>query len=178
MRDDKKKEIKIRNLAMGDVPSVARIRIDGWRKAYGGIVDGEYLNSLDVEEQAQKFVKCVGSDNFIVAIMDGEVVGFCRFLYDNSFSPNIDYVDCELTAIYVRPDLNGKGIGAEMFNDVVKKFKNRNKTNMIVWCLADNTDSIEFYKHIGGEIKEEKIVQIGDKNYKEVGIVYNLAKLE
>ena len=27
---------------------------------------------------------------------------------------------------------------------------------------------------MGGEIKESKIAQIGDKNYKEVGIVYNV----
>mgnify|MGYP003290883550 CR=1 FL=1 len=130
MRDDEKKEIKIRELAIDDVSSVAQIKVDGWRKAYNEIIDDEYLASLDVEEQAQKFVKCVGSDNFNVAMMDGEVVGFCRFLYDNSFSPNIDYVDCELTAIYVRPDLKGKGIGAEMFKDVVKKFKNRNKNGI------------------------------------------------
>lgn len=173
-----KKEIIIRSLVADDVPSVARIRVDGWRKAYSGVVDDEYLNSLDVEEQARKFEKCIGSDNFIVAIMDGEVVGFCRFLYDNSFSPNIGYVNCELTAIYVRPDLKGRGVGAKMFKDVVKKFKNKNKTTMIIWCLADNADSIAFYKHMGGEIKEEKIVQIGDKDYREVGIVYNLEKLE
>jgi hypothetical protein len=27
---------------------------------------------------------------------------------------------------------------------------------------------------MGGEIKESKIAQIGDKNYEEVGIVYNV----
>ena len=178
MGDSKEKEIEIRNLTIEDVPSAAQIRVDGWRKAYNGIVDDEYLDSLNVEEQEQIFLKCVGSDNFIVAIMDGGVVGFCRFLYDNSFSPNIDYVDCELMAIYARPDLKGKGIGVKMFKEVVKRFKNRNKTTMIIWCLADNVDSIGFYKHLGGEIKEEKLLQIGDKEYKEVGIVYNLQELK
>ena len=174
MGDGKKKKVEIRNLTIDDVPGAARIRVDGWRRAYDGIVDNEYLNSLDVEEQAQIFLKCVGSDNFIVAIMDGEVVGFCRFLFDNSFSPNINYVDCELMAIYTRPDLKGRGIGAKMFKDVVKRFKDKNKTTMIVWCLADNADSIEFYKHMGGEIKEEKMTRIGDREYREVGIVYKI----
>lgn len=167
-------QIEIRNLTVDDVAGAAQIKVDGWKEAYKGIIDDEFLNSLDVKPQIQQFAECVGSDNFIVAVLDGEVVGFCRFVYDNSLSPNIDYIDCELTAIYVRPDMKGQGIGSKMFKEVVKRFKGKNKTTMILWCLADNVSSVGFYKHMGGEIKEEKTVQLGDKNYKEVGIVYNI----
>ena len=169
----KENQIEIRNLTANDVLGVAQIKVDGWRTAYKGIMDDEFLNSLDVETQAQQFAECVGSNNFIVAILNGEVVGFCRFIYDNSLSPNIDYADCELTAIYVRPDLKNQGIGTRMFKEVVKRFKDKNKTTMILWCLADNVNSVEFYKHMGGEIKEERMVDVGDKQYKEVGIVYD-----
>ena len=122
----KENQIEIRNLTANDVLGVAQIKVDGWRTAYKGIMDDEFLNSLDVETQAQQFAECVGSNNFIVAILNGEVVGFCRFIYDNSLSPNIDYADCELTAIYVRPDLKNQGIGTKMFKEVVKRFKDKN----------------------------------------------------
>ncbi len=174
MDNNGRKEIKIRRLAMDDVSSAARIVVDGWKEAYSGIIDDDYLNSLNVEEKIRIFTKYVDKDNFVVAIMDGEVVGFCRFIYDNSFSPNIDYIDCELMAIYVRPDLKSRGIGATMFKDVAKRLRKKNRATMLVWCLADNVDSIEFYKHMGGEIKAERLIQIGDKNYKEVGLVYDL----
>ena len=48
---------------------------------------------------------------------------------------------------------------------------------MILWCLADNINSINFYKHMGGEIQETKQATIGNKNYEEVGIVYNVKEL-
>lgn len=170
-------KIMIRTLTTEDVLSAAEIRVSGWKNAYKGIIDDEHLDSLSIEEQTKKFEKCVGNDNFIVAIYDGKVVGFCRFVYDNSFSPNIDYVDCELTAIYVHPDFKGKGIGSKLFQYVLDRFNNQNKTTMILWCLADNINSIKFYKHMGGDIKEKKQAIIGNKNYEEVGIVYNVKEL-
>lgn len=170
-------EIIIRALTAEDALGAAEIRVNGWKSAYKGIVDDEHLDSLSIEEQTKKFEKSVNSDNFVVAIQDGKVVGFCRFVYDNLFSPNIDYVDCELTAIYVHPDFKGKGIGTKLFQYVLDRFNNQNKATMILWCLADNINSIKFYKHMGGEIKETKQATIGNKNYEEVGIIYNVKEL-
>lgn len=170
-------DIIIRPLTADDVYGAAEIRINGWKEAYRGIIDDSHLDTLNIEEQIKKIEKSIGNENFIVAIENEKVVGFCRFVYDNSFSNNIDYVDCELTAIYVHPDYKGKGIGTKMFKYVLDKFNNQNKTSMILWCLADNIKSINFYKHMGGEIRESKIAQIGNNNYKEVGIVYNVKEL-
>ena len=167
----------IRTLTAADVLGAAEIRVNGWKSAYKGIIDDEHLDSLSIEEQTKKFEKCIGDDNFIVAIQDGKVEGFCRFVYDNSFSPNVDYVDCELTAIYVHPDFKGKGIGTKLFQYVLDQFNNQNKTTMILWCLAANINSIYFYKHMGGEIKKTKLATIGNKNYEEVGIVYKVNEL-
>lgn len=170
-------EIIIRPLSNEDVVGAANIKINGWNSAYKGIIDENHLNSLDLDVQIKKFEKCVGDNNFIVAIKNNEVVGFCRFVFNNSLSPNIDYIDCELSAIYVHPELKGNGIGTKMFNYVLNEFDNNNKEKMILWCLQDNINSIEFYKHMGGIIKEIKSVLIGDKEYREVGIVYNIKEL-
>ena len=170
-------DIIIRTLTEEDVYGAAEVRINGWKVAYKNIIDDDYLNSLSILNQVKKFNECVGNDNFIVAVLNNKVLGFCRFVYDNFFSDNLSYVDCELTAIYVHPDYKGKGIGTKMFNYVIDKFKSNNKSTMILWCLADNNNSINFYKHMGGEIKESKITQIGDKDYEEVGIIYDLKKV-
>lgn len=170
-------KIVIRPLTSDDVVGAAEIRVNGWKNAYKGIVADEHLNFLNIEDQIIKFEKCVDSDNFIVAVESEKVLGFCRFVYDNSFSSNIDYVDCELTAIYVHPDFKGKGNGTKLFEYVLDNFNKQGKSTMILWCLADNINSINFYKHMGGEIRESKEATIGDKNYKEVGIVYNVKEL-
>lgn len=170
-------QITIRPMTVNDVLGAAEIRVDGWKKTYKGIIDDKHLDSLSIEEQAKKFEKLVGNDNFIVAIHDEKVVGFCRFVYDNSFSSDLDYVDCELSAIYVHPDLKGKGIGTKLFDYVLERFNSQNKNTMILWCLADNVDSINFYKHMGGHIIESKQATIGNKNYEELGFVYNIKEL-
>jgi hypothetical protein len=48
---------------------------------------------------------------------------------------------------------------------------------MIIWCLADNKKSINFYKHMGGLMKEKKQSTIGNKDYEEVGFIYNVKEL-
>ena len=170
-------DIIIRPLTKKDVAGVAEIKVNGWKTAYKGIIDDGYLNKLNIEEYKKIFNNYVGDDNFVVAILNEKVVGFCRFTCDTSSLSNIDYIDCELTAIYVHPNFKGRGIGTKMFEYVVDKFSNQNKNSMILWCLTDNVKSIEFYKHMGGEVREVKIAQIGDKSYKEVGFVYNIKEL-
>ncbi len=83
-------------------------------------------------------------------------------------------IDCEITALYVKPDLKYNGIGTKLFKYVIDEFKNKNKTKMIIWCLKDNEPSKKFYTKMGGKIVKEKIMEIGDKNYLEVGFEYNI----
>ena len=102
-----------------------------------------------------------------------KVVGFCRF----EFSSELDNIDCELIAIYVHPKFKRYGIGTKMFDYVLNEFYIHGKKQMILWCLADNINSINFYKAMGGQIKEYKSVLIGEKNYEELGFVYNVKEL-
>jgi len=162
-------DIIIRNVRKEDLPSVVDIQIKGWQVAYKGIVDDTYLTNLSNERETRiaKMEKNYMTNGFIVAELDNEVVGFCRFIFDNSFSPEIDGVDCELCAIYVRPDMKYSGIGTKMFSYVVNEFKKKNKSKMVLWCLKDNEPSKKFYEKMGGKIIKDKDVEIGDKHYKE-----------
>ena len=44
-------DIKIRNVKKEVLMQVAEIVVNGWKTAYKGIIDGEYLDSLNVEEK-------------------------------------------------------------------------------------------------------------------------------
>lgn len=168
-------DLIIRPLTKDDVAGAAEIKVNGWKTAYKGIIDDSVLNGLSYENYKIMFENFVGDETFLVAVLDGKVVGYCR--YSNESSSSLSYVDCELVAIYVHPNFKGKGIGTKMFNYVINLFNNQNKDNMILWCLEDNIDSLRFYENMGGEIQDTKVAQIGDKNYKELGIVYNIKKL-
>lgn len=164
------KDIIIRTIKEEDLPAVVDIGIAGWRTAYQGIIDSNYLNQMNHDDQLKKKRKNYKDNSFIVAELDGQVVGFCRYRDTSPFSE----ADCELTAIYVKPDKKRNGIGRKLFEYVTNDFKHLGKTKMILWCLKENAPSRAFYETMGGTIVAEESVQIGDKEYLEVGFLYSL----
>lgn len=90
------KEVIIRNIEEKDIPSVVDIQINGWRTAYKGIIDDSVLDSMNKNERIEKIKKRYKEDGFIVAELNNEVVGFCRYADSNKFTPDILEIDCEL----------------------------------------------------------------------------------
>lgn len=166
--------IIIRSIKEKDIPRVVDIQIDGWKTAYKGIIDDSILNSMNRDKKIEKRNKDYKDNGFIVAESDKEVVGFCRYIDSNKFTQDILDIDCELLALYVKPELKYNGIGTKLFQFVIDEFKSKNKTKMILWCLKDNDPSKEFYKKMGGEIIKERVIEIEKQNYWEVGFVYNI----
>lgn len=166
--------IKIRNIEEKDIPSVVDIKISGWQVAYKGIIEDNILNSMNREKIIEKLKNNYKENGFIVAELNNEIVGFCSYIDNNKFTPDITYIDCELSALYVKPNLKYNGIGTKLFQFVTNEFKNKNKTKMILWCLKDNEPSKKFYTKMGGEIIKERIIEIGQKSYYEVGFMYNI----
>ena len=166
--------IIIRNIEEKDIPSVVDIQIDGWKSAYKGIVDNNILNSMNRNERIEKRKNDYKQNGFIVAELNNQIVGFCRYIDSNKFTPNISNIDCELLALYVKPNLKYNGIGTKLFQFVINEFKSKNKTKMILWCLKNNEPSKKFYAKMGGKIIKERTIEIGEKEYLEVGFEYNI----
>lgn len=166
--------IIIRNIEKDDIPSVVDIQISGWKTAYKGIVDDAFLNSLSKSKKIEQRNKDYKQNGFIVAQSGDEIVGFCRYIDNNSHTPNMSDIDCEISALYVKPNCKYMGIGTKLFNYVINEFRKKNKTQMILWCLKDNEPSKKFYTKMGGKIAKEKTIEIGDKSYLEVGFKYDI----
>ncbi len=95
-------DIKIRNVKEEDIEHIVDIKIDGWKTAYKGIISDEYLNNMNRNFEIDKRKKDYKENGFIVAILNDEVVGFCRYIDSNKFSIEYEDVDCELGALYVK----------------------------------------------------------------------------
>ena len=167
-------KIIIRNIKEKDIESVVNIQIEGWRTAYKGIVDDEFLNSMNKNERIMKRKADYKENGFIVAEIKSEIVGFCRYIDNNNCSPEIRNADCELIAIYVKPKFKYKGIGTKLVDYVKEEFRKKDKTKMVIWCLKDNEPSKKFYSKVGGKIVKERKITIGEKEYQEVCFEYIL----
>ena len=86
--------IIIRNIEEKDIPSVVDIQISGWKVAYKGIIDDNTLNSMNRNERIEKRRKDYKENGFIVAELNNEVVGFCRYVDSNKFTQDMSVPDC------------------------------------------------------------------------------------
>lgn len=166
--------IIIRNIREEDIPNAVDIQISGWKSAYTGMIDDDFLNSLDRDKKIEQRRKDYKQDGYIVAEKNKEIVGFCRYLDYNDDTSGMLAADCEIKALYVKPDFKYNGTGTQMFQFVVEEFKRKNRHKMIIWCLKDNEPSKMFYTKMGGKIAQEKVIELGEKNYIEVGFLYNI----
>lgn len=158
-----------------DQEQMAHIKIDGWRTAYDKIVASKYLNSLDYDEQTQRYLSSFNEykDLVFVAVQGDEVLGYSCFMpYDKDKK-----YDSELVSLYVKKKEAGRGIGSNLLISTAKELYSLGKHNMIVWCFSDNINAISFYEGLGGLKVEEKIAKIGDETYLEYGIYFDLEKI-
>lgn len=165
----------IRLNTIEDQTAIAKIKIDSWKYTYKGIIDEEYLSSLNYQEQTDKYIASFAEYKKSVLIAEHqktkEIVGYSCF----STEPN-EYAESELISIYLNPKHLRKGIGSCLLRETIKELKKYNKKNMILWCLKDNTKAIKFYEKMGGIKTHTKMAKIGNKIYQEYGFIFDINK--
>ena len=107
-----KNGIIIRKAEKEDVRQIAEICVEDWQKAYRGIVDSDFLDSLSVEQRYELEIRRY--DKFIVAADADRILGYA-WLESTEDEP----ADCEIIALYVRYSERKNGIGKLLFQDAV-----------------------------------------------------------
>lgn len=163
-------DIIIRKANLEDLKEVAEIAVSGWKNTYKGIIDEEYLNNMSVEETYQKIKEGYQENNYIVAELNKEIVGFCR--YTLNYSKSDENANGEIIALYVKTELKYNGIGTKMFCHVMNDFKKNGNHRVVIGCLKENYPSRKFYEKMGGKVYTENWFERGGKKYKEVFYEY------
>lgn len=171
---------EIRYNRLEDQEQMAHIKVDSWNATYKGIIDDDYLASLDYKIQTDRYIDSFDEYKYTVLVAiekeTNKVVGYsCFSTSQNEFVPTSD---CELVSLYLHPDYTGKGIGKSLFRETVKILKGYNKRNMLVWCIKDNVNATKFYQKLGGIKYTEKFAKIGSRVYPEYGYLFDITKFE
>lgn len=168
--------LTIRPATPYDAQAIARIRVQGWRFAYQGLISQDYLDSLSVAEDTERMrgylsqfpqnsppsrsesVQGSSDDekrSFMLAARGDAVLGFCRF----SAAPNnADRVERavpggemvgRLHSLYIDPDALGQGIGHTLMNHALSTFAVWGCERATLWVLEGNSRAISFYERQG-----------------------------
>jgi ribosomal protein S18 acetylase RimI-like enzyme len=141
----------VRPAGVPDAAGLARIRLAAWRAAYRGIVPAAVLDALDPDAETARWrtslstprpaftrVAIAGSParpvGFVVAgpARGDEVAGFG-----------------EVYAIYVDPEVQGRGIGRALIEAGVRGLTARRFAEAILWVFEANAPARGFYEKMG-----------------------------
>ena len=168
--------LTIRPATPNDAQSIARIRVQGWRFAYQGLISQDYLDSLSVAEDTERMrgylsqfprnsppsrsASVQGSGDgekrsFMLAVRDDAVLGFCRF----SAAPDKDdraeravpggTLNGRLHSLYIDPETLGQGIGHTLMSHALSTFAAWGCERATLWVLEGNSRAISFYERQG-----------------------------
>ena len=168
--------LTIRPATPYDAQAIARIRVQGWRFAYQGLISQDYLDALSVAEDTERMrgylsqlpqnsppsrsASVQGSSDgekrsFMLAARDDAVLGFCRF----SAAPDKDdrveravpvgTLNGRLHSLYIDPETLGQGIGYTLMSHALSTFAAWGCERATLWVLEGNSRAISFYERQG-----------------------------
>lgn len=159
--------VEIRLAAVEDAGRIATTHVASWKATYPGIVPQAYLDSLRIEEFADRWRSGIlnpSGAKIYVADCGGTI---CGFVSGGPARAEIPGFSSELYAIYLNPDACLRGIGSRLFREIAKDLQSSRHRGMYVWVLKDNP-SRGFYERVGGRPLTAAEIEIGGKTLTEV----------
>ena len=157
----------VRKAEKEDVRQIAEILVEDWQKAYRGIIDSDFLDSMNADERYEIEIKRY--DKFIVASDDKEILGYAWLE-----TADDEAADCEIIALYVKYAKRKNGIGKLLLQHTEKVFQEAGKKKMIIWCLKENAESRRFYEKAGGKVFRTGSHHWGGKEYEMISYLYDI----
>ena len=139
--------VEIRKATLNDAYEYAACKLSSWQAAYKNIIPDDYLNSLSINEEIEKFT--LGYTTY------HDYSYYCAF-YKNSLigifvigkSRDEDKPTCgEICAIYLLPKFWNRGYGKTMMNYAINVLKTQGYNEIILWVLDENSRAKYFYEN-------------------------------
>jgi len=140
--------ITIRLAVPADAPDMAEVHIRSWEVAYKDIIPADYIREKNATRpELYKRVITDKNENSYVIQKDGKTVGIMGIGPPQDDDAGDNYY--ELHSIYLHPDCYRQGIGTQAVKFAFDKARELGKRFINVWVLAENENSIKFYKKCG-----------------------------
>jgi ribosomal protein S18 acetylase RimI-like enzyme len=133
--------VEVREAGVDDIPKIQRAARATWDHTYReSIPESVRAEFVKQAYSADTLRRRLESNVFLVASEGEEVLGFAEF------RPLSD-TEAELPAIYVLPEMQGRGIGALLFEAGIGRFSDG--TSFVLRVERDNARAQRFYEAHG-----------------------------
>ncbi|WP_162605533.1 GNAT family N-acetyltransferase [Jiangella ureilytica] len=143
--------LSVRAAEVADADAIAAVHVAGWRRAFAGVVDAEFLAELDVSRRAagwrRMLLEPARRSTVLVAVRAGEVAGFCAAGASRDSSASADVG--EVYAIYADPAQLGTGVGRALMTAALDFLRAEGFTRATLWTLEGNALGRAFYDRSG-----------------------------
>lgn len=149
-------EIKIRNAKQEDFKSI--VELSNQVLEYHNQMMPHLFASMNKEKQETIYINYWHDPNacFFVADLNNEIIGY---LFAN-FKDTPWYQDsksCELSEIAVKTGQQNKGVGTKLFNELLRKCKERDVDDIRLNVYLTNTPAIKLYEKLGFKTRSYKM---------------------
>ena len=151
--------IVFKNATENDISHIQEIAAKTWPVAYGKILSAaqiEYMLALFYSAAALK--NSMKSQNYIFALNNGVIVGFCGIEYNFGSTPTT-----RIHKLYILPEAQGLNIGRK-FIEYITKLALENFSNKLSLNVNKYNSAFHFYHKMGFKTIKEEIIDIGN-NY-------------
>ncbi|MFL1673036.1 GNAT family N-acetyltransferase [Paenibacillus dendritiformis] len=166
--------MRIRTASADDAAAIAGVHVASWLTTYSGLVSEKYLQSLRVERRRliwDSILTQLPPDQTLI-VAETEEQGIVGFLHaGSSREPEWGY-DYEIYAFYLLADVQGRGLGRNLFGRMAAEMRARGRTKLHLWVLEGNP-AIAFYEKMGGRARHTKEIQIGEDRHTEIAMVWD-----
>jgi GNAT superfamily N-acetyltransferase len=124
---------------------VARVHVASWQRAYPGLINQAFLDSMDVASRTESWRRILRQTRgrVLVAEDDGVIDGFC------AVGPSTEEDWGEVYAIYLDPDRWGQGVGRALLAAGERALLDDGQWQALLWVLDRNVRARAFYERQG-----------------------------
>ncbi|MFK7050360.1 MULTISPECIES: GNAT family N-acetyltransferase [Flavobacterium] len=150
--------MKIIEVKKEEISVIKKLAYTIWPDTYKEILSVEqieYMLNLFYNEEA--LLKQMKKQNFLLLEEKDQFIGFA------SYEINSKIKKTKLHKIYILPNLQGRGLGRFLLNEIIKRAQEANNLHLFLNVNKYN-NALHFYKKIGFQVIADEVIPIGN-NY-------------
>lgn len=158
--------VDFRKARPADMPAVARVHVDSWRRSFAGIAPEKFLNEMSIEKRLDAYTNRASAGPYTMIVAEHPQEGLVGFA---DFGQPILAVDfaAQIYSFYFLPEFQRKGLGERLFRRCVGEMLDEGVASLCLDSLAASPYR-QFYSKMGGEIVGHDGHKLGEEYFETV----------